>query len=52
MNSSAKFQLHPLLASEMIYDLCVCKFRLLIAMTSNQIQKTGQKWYVLVQAAL
>ena len=48
MNISAKFQLLPPYGSvKMFFDFfCVCKFILLVAMTTNQSQRFGQNSYV------
>ena len=46
MNISAKFQLHPLMASgEMIFFIFFCKYNLSVAMATNQIQQFGQNSY-------
>ena len=46
MNISAKFQLHPLMASEEIFLILFRKFRISVAMATNQIQRFGQNSYV------
>ena len=47
MNISAKFQLHPLIASEeMIFLILFREFILSVAMATNQIQRFGKKSYV------
>ena len=46
MKGSSKFQLHPLMASEMMFEYFFRKFSLSFAMATNHVQRFGQHSYV------